>query len=106
MTEFDKATWAQPIGVVGAPVKTKFGYHLILVTARGKLTFEQLKESLKMAVTDNADAIVGAELARIAADAQISVNGRYGQFDPTTAKIVAPAGATPSSTTIDALPLQ
>lgn len=106
VTEFDKATWTQPIGVVGAPVKTKFGYHLILVTARGKLTFEQLKESLKMAVTDNADAIVGAELARIAADAQISVNGRYGQFDPTTAKIVAPAGATPSSTTIDALPLQ
>jgi hypothetical protein len=107
VTEFDNATWTQPIGVVGAPVKTKFGYHLILVTARGKLTFEQLKESLKMAVTDNADAIVGAELARIAANAQISVNGRYGQFDTATAKIVAPSGATSTtSSTIAGLPLQ
>ena len=107
VTEFDNATWTQPIGVVGEPVKTKFGYHLILVTARGKLTFEQVKESLRMAVTDNADAIVGAELQRIASSAQISVNGRYGQFDATTAKIVAPSGATSTtSSTISGLPLQ
>ena len=107
VTEFDNATWTQPVGVVGAPVKTKFGYHLILVTARGKLTFEQLKESIKIAVTDNADAIVNAELARIAANAQISVNGRYGQFDTATAKIVAPLGATSTTTsTIAGLPRQ
>ena len=104
VTEFDDAAWAQPIGVVGEPVKTEFGYHLVLVTARGKLTFEQLKDSLKQSVVDNADAIVGAELVRIAATASISVNGRYGQFEATSARIVAPSGAT--STTVAGLPLQ
>lgn len=104
VTEFDDAAWAQPVGVVGEPVKTEFGYHIVLVTARGKLTFEQLKDSLKQSVVDNADAIVGAELVRIAATAKISVNGRYGQFEATSARIVAPSGAT--STTVAGLPLQ
>ena len=104
VTEFDNAAWSQPIGVVGEPVKTKFGYHLILVTARGKLTFDQLKDTLKQSVVDNADAIVNAELTRIAANTNISVNGRYGQFDALTARIVAPSGATP--TTVAGLPLQ
>jgi len=30
--EFDKAAFELPVGVVSEPVKTKFGYHLILVT--------------------------------------------------------------------------
>ena len=101
VTEFDNAAWTQPVGVVG---ETKFGYHLVLVTARGQLTFEQLKDSLKQSVVDNADAIVSAELMRIAATAKISVNGRYGQFEATSAKIVAPSGAT--ATTVAGLPLQ
>lgn len=104
VTEFDNAVWNQPVGVVGEPVKTKFGYHLVLVTARGQLTFEQLKDSLKQSVADNADAIVSAELVRIAATASISVNPRYGLFDASTAKITAPFGATP--TTVAGLPLQ
>jgi hypothetical protein len=104
VTEFDTAAWTQPVGVVGEPVKTKFGYHLVLVTARGKLTFEQLKDSLKQSVVENADAIVGAELVRIASTASVSVNLRYGQFDATTAKIVVPSGAT--STSVAGLPLQ
>lgn len=104
VTEFDNAAWSQPIGVVGEPVKTKFGYHLILVTARGKLTFDQLKDSLKQSVAENANAIVSAELARIAATTSVSVNGRYGRFDAASAKIVTPSGATP--TTIAGLPLQ
>jgi len=104
VTEFDTAAWTQPVGVVGEPVKTKFGYHIVLVTARGKLTFEQLKDSLKQSVVENADAIVGAELVRIASTARVSVNLRYGQFDAATAKIVVPSGAT--STTVAGLPLQ
>ena len=104
VSEFDSAAWSQPIGVVGAPVKTRFGYHVILVTARGKLTFEQLKDSLKQSVIENSQAIVDAELARVALKANVSVNGRYGMFDAAAARIVPPAGATP--TTVAGLPLQ
>ncbi|MBQ9694364.1 MAG: peptidylprolyl isomerase, partial [Kiritimatiellae bacterium] len=32
--EFEAAAFAQEIGKVGEPVKTQFGYHLILVTER------------------------------------------------------------------------
>lgn len=32
--EFDKVCWEAPLGEVQGPVKTQFGYHLILVTER------------------------------------------------------------------------
>jgi peptidyl-prolyl cis-trans isomerase C len=32
--EFDDAVFSLPIGVVSSPVKTEFGYHLIMVTAK------------------------------------------------------------------------
>lgn len=32
--EFEDAAFSLPVGVVSAPVRTEFGYHLILVTAR------------------------------------------------------------------------
>jgi parvulin-like peptidyl-prolyl isomerase len=40
--EFEDAAFSQPLNIVGEPVKTDFGYHLIKVTARdeaaGKVT--------------------------------------------------------------------
>lgn len=35
---FDKAAFSQPIGVVGPPVKSPFGYHIIVVESRTKGT--------------------------------------------------------------------
>ena len=32
--EFEDAAFSLPVGVVSAPVKTEFGYHLIMVTAK------------------------------------------------------------------------
>lgn len=32
--EFEDSAFSLPIGVVSAPVKTEFGYHLIVVTAK------------------------------------------------------------------------
>lgn len=34
MPSFDKAAFSQPIGVVGPPVKSPFGYHIIVVESR------------------------------------------------------------------------
>lgn len=97
---FEEAVWSQPIGVVSQPVKTKYGYHLILVSDRGVLTFEQLKSTLAAAVASNASKILAAELTRIAAELDISVDGRYGSFDPQTFQISAPlTAAVPSTTT-------
>ncbi|MCI0504278.1 peptidylprolyl isomerase [Candidatus Micrarchaeota archaeon] len=32
--EFDEAVFSLPVGVVSAPIRTEFGYHLIVVTAK------------------------------------------------------------------------
>lgn len=33
--EFDKVVFSAPVNEVQGPVKTQFGYHLVLVTSRG-----------------------------------------------------------------------
>ena len=48
--EFDQAAFALAVGVVSDPVKTQFGYHLILVTEKNEDTeypFDDIKEQLK-----------------------------------------------------------
>lgn len=47
--EFEKAAFSAPLGVITEPVKTQFGYHLILVTDKtdSKIPdFEEIKEGL------------------------------------------------------------
>jgi parvulin-like peptidyl-prolyl isomerase len=45
--EFEKAAFSQPVGQVGDPVKTQFGYHLILVDKRESKPFEQAKAEIQ-----------------------------------------------------------
>jgi len=48
--EFDEAAFALEIGVVSEPVKTQFGYHLILVTEKNEdseYAFADIKDQLK-----------------------------------------------------------
>ena len=47
--EFEEAAFASEIGVVTEPVKTQFGYHLILVEDKSEAkekTFEETKDSI------------------------------------------------------------
>ncbi len=44
--EFEKAAFSQPIGEVGEPVKTQFGYHLILVESRKAKSFDDVKAEI------------------------------------------------------------
>jgi peptidyl-prolyl cis-trans isomerase C len=41
--EFEDAAFSQPVGQVGEPVKSAFGYHLILVDARTTKSFDDVK---------------------------------------------------------------
>jgi PPIC-type PPIASE domain len=95
---FDDAVWSQPIGAVGQPVKTVYGYHLILVTARGDLTFDEVKAQIAASLNSDIRSLLDAELARVAATVPVGVDGRYGRFVASSGSITAPAGATPPST--------
>jgi peptidyl-prolyl cis-trans isomerase C len=45
--EFDAAAFVQKIGEVGQPVKTAFGYHIILVEARTTKTMEEARPEIE-----------------------------------------------------------
>jgi len=45
--EFEKAAFSQPIGEVGEPVRSQFGYHIILVEKRESKPFEQAKAEIE-----------------------------------------------------------
>jgi len=98
--EFEAAIWAQPVGEPGPPVKTDFGYHIILVRSRGVVPFEEVKEEIREGLeAQRADAAsaVAVWLQQAAQDAEVSVNPMYGTWDPLQL-IVPPEGASTQST--------
>ena len=44
--EFEAAVFSQPVGKLGDPVKTQFGYHLLVVDSRTAKTFDEVKETV------------------------------------------------------------
>ena len=44
--EFEKAAFSQPVGEVGEPVRSQFGYHIILVEKRQSKPFEDAKAEI------------------------------------------------------------
>lgn len=90
---FDQAVWSLPIGVVSQPVKTQYGYHLILVRKRGQLSFDDVKDQLRQQVSQNAAQVTQQALLEKAMGAKITVDGRYGSFDTKTGQITTPPGA-------------
>ena len=48
--EFDTAVFAQPVGKVGDPVKSAFGYHVIKVEERKSKTIAEMKDQIEKAL--------------------------------------------------------
>jgi len=80
--EFQQVASTEPIGVVSDPVKTKFGYHLILVS--------------NTASASDTSAATLSLLLQIVRRANVEVDPRFGTWDATNGRLVAP---TPTTTT-------
>jgi parvulin-like peptidyl-prolyl isomerase len=91
--EFDEVVWTQPLDTVSEPVRTSFGYHLILVTARGEVTFEDVEAQLARSVQREGEAIVSSWLQNALGEAEVSVDPKWGRWVPETAQVRPPAGA-------------
>ncbi|WP_409343892.1 peptidylprolyl isomerase [Paenibacillus sp. MBLB4367] len=53
VAEFKQAAIDQPVGKIGEPVETSFGYHVIKVDARSTETFDKVKEEMRSEVAGN-----------------------------------------------------
>lgn len=48
--EFDEVAFKIPVGTVSEPVRSDFGYHLILIDSRGAKPFEEVRAEIEQAV--------------------------------------------------------
>ena len=89
--EFDDAAFSQPVGEVGEPVKTDFGYHLLLVTSR-ELGEDPAGADGQAALNEFVSEVVCDD------DAEIDVNPRYGRWDRSPCDEGGLASVTPPRT--------
>jgi parvulin-like peptidyl-prolyl isomerase len=96
--EFKLAVFTQPVGEVGAPVKTQFGFHLVKVTKRDIVPYDQVAALARQKVTDAGQEKVLTLLQDTVQKARIEINPKYGSFRKTGGSpgVVPPeSGATP-----------
>ena len=101
--EFLQAVFSQPVGEVGAPVQSQFGYHLIKVTSRDVPPFEEVKDDARQLLTVSGQEKLLTWLQETVTKAKIEVNPKYGTFNkegssPGVVPPARPADATPTTT--------
>ncbi len=105
--EFTTAMFSQPVGQVGAPVQSQFGYHLIKVTSHEVPPYERVAGQARDQAAASAQDKLTQWVDSVITKAKISVNPKYGHFEkkgpesrvippqaPTTAGPAPTAGAT------------
>jgi parvulin-like peptidyl-prolyl isomerase len=98
--EFLLAVFTQPVGEVGAPVRTQFGFHLIKVTSRNVPPYEEVKDAARQRLATNGQEKLLTWLQETVTKAKIEVNPKYGTFN----KEGASPGVVPPSRPADATP--
>jgi hypothetical protein len=89
---FDDAVWATPVGEVSAPVRSTYGYHLVLPYERRERTYEELLPSLKAAVGDQGQEALQQWLREAAKRAQVSVDAGVGRWNASNGMVELPEG--------------
>jgi hypothetical protein len=94
----EDAVWNGPVGDMSQPVKGSQGYLLVFVSARGDLTFAEAKAELQKAAATQSLTDYKTWFDAAAKKADVSVDPQWGSWDRKTGTIVAPTGASTSST--------
>jgi foldase protein PrsA len=87
--EFEQATLKAKAGVPTAPVKSQFGYHVILTEKFVPPTFESVKGEVRQAILKEKNSLskfVSSNLKK----ADVTVNPVYGTWSAKDSKVVAP----------------
>jgi foldase protein PrsA len=91
------------VGEVSDPVKTDFGWHVIYLTDRRTLSFEEARKDFEDELTVQTQDEAWREwLLSVYRAAEVKVNPRYGEFDEETQQITSPdAGDVPGTKKIE-----
>ena len=79
--EFLIAVFSQPVGEVGTPVKSQFGYHVIKVTSRNTPPFDEVKGEARQRLATAGQEKLLTWLQETVSKAKIEVNPKYGTFN-------------------------
>jgi foldase protein PrsA len=95
--EFLQAAFAQPVGQVGAPVQTTFGFHLIKVSSRTAPTFDEAKADVQKKLRATSSPQLTEWLQKTLSKAKVKLNPKFGTFStaggsPSVVPPQAPAG--------------
>jgi parvulin-like peptidyl-prolyl isomerase len=90
---FARAALRIPVGEIGGPVQTDFGFHVIHVLDRRTRSFEEVRESL---IEESRGQVFTEWLLERLGSAEIRVNPRYGAFDEATGAVIARRRSSPA----------
>lgn len=93
--EFADAAREAEVGEVVGPVRTQFGFHLIRVDSRDETTFADVEDSIREElVAQQSGSAVEELLLAAVADADVTVQDRFGEWNPETGTVDAPGSPT------------
>jgi foldase protein PrsA len=85
--EFDEAAFSLPLNTVSDPVRTQFGYHVLLVRERRTQPFEEARSQAKALLNNQSQDAFRDFLDKAARQAKVKVDPRFGRY------VVAEGGA-------------
>jgi foldase protein PrsA len=86
--EFEAGADELKIGEVSEPVQTEFGWHVIRVTDRRRLPFEEVRDQIQIQLSGEAEDQAWESWVRSAyVAADVEVNPRYGEFNLDTQRV-------------------
>lgn len=89
---FAQAVVEIPVGEIGGPIQTEFGFHVIYVRDRTDVPFEEARDQL---VEDLQSTAFGDWLLERIRTSEIRVNPRYGAFDRESGVVIERRATTP-----------
>ncbi len=97
---FETAVWDGAVGQLQGPIKTDFGYHLIVVDRRGPRSFEAAHDDVAQDLAPEPFAALGAWLADQLTATTITVDARFGTWDASSGQ-VTPLGASANTLSLN-----
>jgi parvulin-like peptidyl-prolyl isomerase len=87
--EFEEAVFDADIGEVVGPVETQFGFHIIEVVERNEPELEDVEDEIREELAQGEEGEAVQEwLAERRAEAEVTVNPRFGEWDPERGEVV------------------